>query len=76
MAEKRKAFTGRSAGQARTYACDWLRNFRDHGPLDIRSIRVSEEGGYFIATVTYADMAIEAAPQYFANYEPVLLKLA
>ncbi len=76
MAEKRKAFAGKSAGEARVYASDWLMNFRDHGPLDIRSIRVAEDGAYFVATVTYAEMSIEAAPRYFENYEPALLKSA
>ncbi len=77
MAKKRKSFAGYTAGEARTAASDWLRNFKDHGPLEIKSIRVSEERQYFVATVTYAEMAAEPAPtQYFADYEPVLLKSA
>ncbi len=71
MGEKLRIFTGKSAGQARTCACDWLRNFRDHGPLKIKSIRVSAEDDHFIATVAYSEMPIETSPRYFENYEPV-----
>jgi len=77
MAKRRKSFAGYSAGQARAAASSWLANFEEHGPLDIKSIRVTEDRHYFIATVIYADAPAEPAPpQYFADYEPVLLKSA
>jgi hypothetical protein len=77
MASKRKSFAGRSAGEARAAASDWLRNFRDHGPLEIKSISVSEENRRYVATVIYGEMAVEPAPpQYFADYRPVFLKTA
>jgi hypothetical protein len=77
MAKKRKTFAGYTAGEARKAASDWLRNFRDHGPLDIKSISVSEENKFFVATVLYAEMELEPAPpQYFAHYQPALLKSA
>jgi hypothetical protein len=77
MAEKRKSFAGYTAGEARTYASDWLRNFKDHGPLDIKSIRVSEDRDHYVATVIYSEMTLEPPPpQHFADYQPVLLKSA
>ena len=77
MAKKRKSFAGYSAGEARASASAWLRNFKDHGPLEIKSIKVTEDRTYFIATVVYAEMAVEPPPpQYFADYEPALLKSA
>ncbi len=54
----------------------WLRNFRDHGPLEIKSIRVIEESEHFVATVVYGEMTIEESPRYFADYAPALLKSA
>jgi hypothetical protein len=76
MAEQRKSFTAHSPGEARNAASMWLRNFRDHGPLAIKSIRVTEEREHFVATVTYGEMTIEESPQYFAEYQPALLKSA
>ena len=72
MAEKRKSFAAYTAGEARKAASDWLRNFKEHGPLEIRSIRVSEDRDIFVATVAYAEMAVETSPQYFADYQPSL----
>jgi hypothetical protein len=77
MAKRRRSFAGYTAGEARAAACDWLRNFNEHGPLEIKSIKVSEDRDYFIATVTYGEMAAEPPPpRYFADYEPALLKSA
>jgi hypothetical protein len=72
MAENWKSFTGQSPGEARSAASDWLRNFKEHGPLEIRSLRVSGNDERFTATVTYSEMTVEATPQHFPNYEPVL----
>ena len=74
VAVKRKEFAAYTAGEARTAASQWLKNFKDHGPLDIRSIRTSEERDLFIATVSYTEMTIETTPQYFPNYQPQFKK--
>jgi hypothetical protein len=77
MAKRRRSFAGYTAGEARAAASNWLRNFKEHGPLEIKSIKVTEDRTYFIATVTYAEMPAEPRPpQHFADYEPVLLKSA
>lgn len=68
--EKRKAFPGESPPAARDAASAWLRDFSAHGPLDIRSIRVSEEGDRFIATVIYAEAKIEVTPRHFPDHQP------
>lgn len=69
--KKTKAFAAYTPGEARTAASEWLRNFKLHGPLDISSIKISEERDLFIATVAYSEMTIEKTPQYFANYQPL-----
>jgi hypothetical protein len=66
--EKSKSFAAYTPGEARTAAAEWLRNFKDHGPLNISSIRVTEERELFVATVAYSEMTIESSPQYFRNY--------
>lgn len=63
--EKSKSFPGKSPNAARDAASEWLRDFSEHGPLDIRSIRVSEEGEAFLATVTYTTAKIEITPRHF-----------
>lgn len=63
--EKRKSFTGQSPCAARDAASLWLRDFTIHGPLDIRSISVSEEDEAFVATVTYAEASVEITPRHF-----------
>jgi hypothetical protein len=72
--EKSKAFAAYTPGEARTAAAAWLRNFKDHGPLTINSIRVSEERDLFVATVAYSEMTIETTPRYFADYQPQFKK--
>ncbi len=67
--EKSKAFAAYTPSEARVAAAEWLRNFKDHGPLKINSIRVSEERDLFVATVAYSEMSVEATPQYFADYQ-------
>ena len=62
MASKRKSFAGYTAGEARTAASDWLRNFKEHGPLEIKSIRVTEDSDLFVATVTYGRQPVETPP--------------
>jgi hypothetical protein len=71
---RRKEFAAYTPGEARTAASQWLRNFRDHPPLDIRGIRISEERDLFVATVTYTEMTVEETPQYFPNYQPQFKK--
>jgi hypothetical protein len=71
MAEKRKSFAAQTAGEARGAASGWLRDFEAHGPLEIRSIRVSMERDLFVAIVSYTEMEVEETPQYFADYHPV-----
>lgn len=71
---KRKSFAAYTPGEARTAASEWLRNFKDHGPLDIKSIKISEERDLFIATVAYSEMKVEESPRYFADYQPQLRK--
>jgi hypothetical protein len=74
--EKSKSFAAYTPGEARAAATLWLRNFKDHGPLKISSIRVSEERDLFIATVSYSEMVVETTPRYFADYQPLLRKSA
>lgn len=74
VAVKRKEFAAYTAGEARTAASAWLKNFKDHGPLDIHGIRTSEDRDLFIATVTYTEMTVEETPQYFPNYQPQFKK--
>lgn len=71
VGEKRKAFAAYTPGEARNAAAEWLRNFRDHGPLNISSIKVTEERELFVATVAYSEMTVETTPQYFENYQPL-----
>jgi len=70
--EKSKSFAAYSPSEARVAAAHWLANFREHGPLRISSIRVTEENDLFIATVAYSDMVVETTPRYFENYRPLL----
>lgn len=72
MSDKRKSFAAYTPGEARAAASQWLRNFKEHGPLQIKSIKVAAERDLFVATVAYAEMAVETTPQYFPNYQPVL----
>jgi hypothetical protein len=76
MAEMRKSFAAASPGEARNFACEWLRNFADHGPLDLKSLRVREERELFVATVVYDEMTVETTPRHFPDYEPVYRKSA
>jgi hypothetical protein len=69
--EKSKSFAAYTPSEARTAAAEWLRNFKDHGPLKISSIRVTEERELFVATVAYSEMPVETTPQYFQNYQPL-----
>jgi hypothetical protein len=62
-----KSFPGESPNAARDAASEWLRDFSAHGPLDISSIRVSEEGDTFVATVTYTNAKIEITPRHFPD---------
>ena len=71
VGKKSKSFAAYTPGEARTAAAEWLRNFKIHGPLDISSIKVTEERELFVATVAYSEMTIETTPQYFANYQPL-----
>jgi hypothetical protein len=68
--EQSRSFAGNSPRAARDAASEWLRDFSAHGPLDIRSIRVSEEGQTFFATVVYSNASIEITPRHFAEYKP------
>jgi hypothetical protein len=75
--EMRRSFPGMSPPAARDAASVWLRDFSAHGPLDIRSIRVTEAGGAFIATVVYSEASIEITPRHYPEREPQpLLKSA
>ena len=69
--KKSRAFAAYTPGEARRAAAEWLRNFKDHGPLEISSIKVSEERDLFVATVAYSEMTVEKTPQYFADYLPM-----
>jgi hypothetical protein len=66
--EQSKSFSGESPDAARNAASEWLRDFSSHGPLDIRSIRVSEEDESFVATVTYTNATIEITPRHFPDH--------
>ena len=68
--EKSKSFAAYSPREARSAATQWLGNFKDHGPLRIISIRVTEERDLFVATVAYSEMTVEHSPRYFADYSP------
>lgn len=72
-AESRKLFQGGSPRAAREAASEWLRDFSLHGPLEISSIRVSEEGAKFIATVTFSEAEIAIAPRHFPDHAPAPL---
>jgi hypothetical protein len=72
--QRSKSFAAYTPGEARTAAAEWLRNFKDHGPLKISSIKVTEERELFVATVDYSEMTVETTPQYFANYQPLMRK--
>jgi hypothetical protein len=74
--EKRKSFPGDSPPAARDAASAWLRDFSAHGPLDIRSIRVSEEADRFIATVVYSEARIELTPRHFPDHRAEAEKTA
>jgi hypothetical protein len=70
--ELRKVFTGTTPGGARALASAWLGDFKTHGPLHIRSIRVvEEEVGGFTAVITYREAVIETSPRYFTDQEPL-----
>jgi hypothetical protein len=75
MSDKRKSFAAYTPGEARRAASDWLRNFKEHGPLEIKNIKVAAKRDLFVATVAYAEMTVEATPQYFLNYQPILPSL-
>ncbi len=69
--EMRKSFPGESPPAARDAASAWLRDFSVHGPLDIRSISVSEEDDHFIATVVYTNASLEIVPmRHFPDRQP------
>jgi hypothetical protein len=68
--EQRRSFPGDSPRAARDAASEWLRDFSAHGPLDIQSISVSEEGQSFLATVVFSEASIEITPRHFPNYVP------
>jgi len=70
--DKRMAFAAESPWEARSAASDWLGNFAEHGPLDIRSIRVIPDRDRFVAIVIYAEMKVEAAPRHFDKEAPLL----
>lgn len=74
-ADKSKAFAAYTPGEARKAATEWLRNFREHGPLKISSIRVTEERDLYVATVAYSEMTIETSPRYFEDYQPIYQQL-
>ena len=65
--EKSKSFAAYSPSEARSAATQWLGNFKDHGPLTIMSIRVTEERNLFVATVVYSETTVERSPRYFAD---------
>lgn len=69
-----KRFTADEPWLARSALSDWLGDFKSHGPLKIRSIRVDEAGDQFVATVCYSEMEIEPAPRHFEDYVPALKK--
>lgn len=71
---KRKEFAAYTPGEARTAASQWLGNFKDHPPLDIKSIRIFEERDLFVAAVVYSEMTVEETPQHFPNYQPQFKK--
>jgi hypothetical protein len=73
--EMRKSFAAGTPTAARLAASAWLGDFAAHGPLDLRSIRVVEEGDAFAAVVTYREMEVETTPRHFGN-EPVRLPRA
>lgn len=52
-----KLFIGASVGEARNLASEWLRDFRDHGPLEIKSIKSEVRGDHSAAIVTHRAMA-------------------
>ena len=62
--EKSKSFAAYSPGEARLAATLWLGDFKDHGPLRIKSIRVTEERDLFVATVAYSEGKVENSPRY------------
>jgi hypothetical protein len=70
--EMRKSFTAESPGRARAAASAWLGDFSAHGPLNLRTIRVVEEGEAFAAVVTYSEAKVETTPRYFDKYVPML----
>ena len=52
-----RSFDAGSPGEARVAASLWLGDFQQHGPLDIRSLRVIPNNDRFLAVLTYSDMA-------------------
>jgi hypothetical protein len=69
--EMRKSFTAESPGKARAAASAWLGDFAVHGPLNIRTIRVIEDGESFAAIVTYSEAKVETSPRFFDGYVPL-----
>lgn len=59
-AGKFMSFQADCAGQARVAASRWLGDFSQHGPLNIRAIRVVPKDEHFVAIVTYSDMALSS----------------
>ena len=51
-----RIFIGRSAGEARKSASEWLQNFANHGPLEIKSIKTEDRRNDVVAVVTIRDM--------------------
>lgn len=54
--DESKVFLGDSPGGARSAASDWLGDFSQHGPLNIRRISVTQHQDAFLAIVTYSEM--------------------
>jgi hypothetical protein len=76
--EMRKTFPARSPSAARVAASMWLNDFRQHGPLRIRSIRVIGDDDRFEAVVTYSEMkpVIPEGPRLSPPSKEPLLKSA
>lgn len=53
--DKTKIFEAETPGKARAAASEWLSDFRQHGPLNIRAIRVEADQDAFVAVLTYSD---------------------
>ena len=58
---QQKLFAADTPWGARAAASAWLSDFAEHGPCDIRSIRVLEDEDFFVAVLTYSEMALDEA---------------